>query len=40
MIYTTYHGAADLTPQAVNVVINSSCSVAQRTLNKLIYSNI
>ena len=35
MIYTSYRGEGDLTPQGINVVINSACSVARRTLKNM-----
>ena len=35
MIYASYGGEGDLTPQSINVVINSACSVARRTIKNM-----
>ena len=35
LVYSSYGGESDLTPQAINAVVNSACSVARRTLKNM-----
>ena len=35
LIYSSYGGESDLTPQAINAVVNSACSVVRRTLKNM-----
>ena len=39
-IYRTYSGAGDLSGPAINVIINSACSVGQCTLKNMEYYDI